>query len=269
MVVAVSALAPPPALVPALYEPLPLGTIQASGWLLRQLTQQANSLSGHLALFWKDVNNSVWVGGTDDKSGAGHERGPYWLNGLVPLVAILNASSKTPPQVDIAAQVDGWISYILNHQNASGWLGPDDSFGGAGNDYWNAWNVVASLLQYADARPAMAARCYKAVLEYVAEASRRMRTQPLSSWSQNRWQDWVLLVQWTLDVAPLDATQTTMLHDAASLAYEQRWDWQRFYARDPTYARSTKPQPPWTAPSTAASHRRLLRHVLACTSPQV
>ena len=66
-----SALAPPPRLAPLEFKPLPLGTFKASGWLLRQLIQQANSLSGHLALFWRDVNNSVWVGGTDDKSGAG------------------------------------------------------------------------------------------------------------------------------------------------------------------------------------------------------
>jgi hypothetical protein len=32
--------------------------------------------AGHLDLFWHDVNQSVWIGGTDDKSGAGHERGP-------------------------------------------------------------------------------------------------------------------------------------------------------------------------------------------------
>ena len=69
--------APPPTLSPLLYKPLPLGSYRASGWLLGQLTQQANTLSGHLNLFWADVQDSVWVGGKSDKSGAGHERGPY------------------------------------------------------------------------------------------------------------------------------------------------------------------------------------------------
>ena len=44
---------------------------------------QAAGLSGHLPLFWGDVENSSWVGGTAD-TGL-HERTPYWLNGFVPL----------------------------------------------------------------------------------------------------------------------------------------------------------------------------------------
>ena len=44
---------------------------------------QAAGLSGHLPLFWADVENSSWVGGTAD-TGL-HERTPHWLNGFVPL----------------------------------------------------------------------------------------------------------------------------------------------------------------------------------------
>ena len=54
--VAIAAVAaPPPALRPAAYTPLRLGSFNATGWLLRQLRTQAHSLSGHLSLFWKDV----------------------------------------------------------------------------------------------------------------------------------------------------------------------------------------------------------------------
>ena len=59
----------PPPLQPLAFEQLPLGTFTASGWLLRQLVQQANTLSGHLSLFWPDVNDSVWVGGRHDHAG--------------------------------------------------------------------------------------------------------------------------------------------------------------------------------------------------------
>ena len=44
---------------------------------------QGDGLSGHLALFWPDIMDSSWVGGTAD-TGL-HERTPYWLNGFVPL----------------------------------------------------------------------------------------------------------------------------------------------------------------------------------------
>ena len=118
------ALAPPPSsLVPLAYKPLRLGTVSASGWLLGQLKQQAASLSGHLDLFWNDVNDSVWIGGAHDHSGAGHERGPYWLNGVVPLSAILNASGTTLKQPDLTAQVEHWVRYILDNRNkTTGWL---------------------------------------------------------------------------------------------------------------------------------------------------
>jgi hypothetical protein len=49
---------------------------------------------------------------------------------MVPLVAQLNASGDTTKvDVDINAQVQHWIFYILDHQLPSGWLGPDDGFG--------------------------------------------------------------------------------------------------------------------------------------------
>ena len=49
---------------------------------------------------------------------------------MVPLVAQLNASGALDEvSVDINAQVQHWVTYILDHQLPSGWLGPDDGFG--------------------------------------------------------------------------------------------------------------------------------------------
>ena len=79
--------APAAALTPYAYKPLPVGSVTPKGWLLKQLTLQADGLSGHLAQFWNDVMNSVWKGGSGD--GGLHERTPYWLNGVVPLAFLL------------------------------------------------------------------------------------------------------------------------------------------------------------------------------------
>jgi len=253
-------------LVPLTYQPLSLGQVTPTGWLDRQLRVMANGLTGHLNGFWKDVQvrtmmlllrlllrlllwsllrlllllvltsllqNSVWVGGTDDKSGAGHERGPYWLNGLVPLGALLNNTAEPAkglkPEVNLNKQVQQWIYYIIEHQTADGWLGPDDGFGGKGNTYWTAWNTVASLLQFADAHKGTptAAMCEKAVLRYIQCVYGRMQKVPMTTWSQNRWQDWVYLIHWTMDQAPQGQEQ--MLHDAAELTKKQSWDWDCYY----------------------------------------
>ena len=57
------------------------------GWLEDQLRIQANGLSGHLDETWADVGpNSGWLGGT----GESWERGPYYLDGLVPLAYLLD-----------------------------------------------------------------------------------------------------------------------------------------------------------------------------------
>lgn len=64
------------------FQLLPTGTITPSGWLRRQLEIQAAGLGGHLDETWPDVGpDSGWLGGT----GESWERGPYFVDGLLPL----------------------------------------------------------------------------------------------------------------------------------------------------------------------------------------
>ena len=74
-------------LFPGVFTPLPLGSIRPAGWLRAQLQIQANGLSGHLDETWPDVGpNCGWLGGT----GESWERGPYYLDGLIPLAYLLD-----------------------------------------------------------------------------------------------------------------------------------------------------------------------------------
>jgi len=73
-------------LVARAFQPLPLGSVRPGGWLRNQLRIQADGLSGHLDEFWPDVAESAWIGGAAE----GWERGPYWLDGVVPLAFLLD-----------------------------------------------------------------------------------------------------------------------------------------------------------------------------------
>src|SRR5262249_40617599 len=95
------------------FEPLPLGSIRPAGWLDAQLRIQAAGLSGHLDEFWSDIKESAWFGGKAE----GWERVPYWLDGIVPLAYLLDAST-------LKLKVTKAVAYILEHQHSDGWLGP-------------------------------------------------------------------------------------------------------------------------------------------------
>jgi len=87
--------------------------LKPKGWLLDQLRIQANGLSGNLDRVWPDVKDSAWIGG----SGEERERVPYWLDGFVPLAYLLD-------DADMKARAKKYMDYILDHQQADGWICP-------------------------------------------------------------------------------------------------------------------------------------------------
>jgi len=95
------------------YIKLPLGTVKPSGWLKSQLEDQSTGLTGNIDDFWPDLVNSSWRGG----NGEAWERGPYFLDGLVPLAYLLNDDH-------LISKVKSWIDPILASSSDTGWYGP-------------------------------------------------------------------------------------------------------------------------------------------------
>ena len=97
------------------YLELPLGAIEAHGWLRHQLESMARGMTGHLDELYPQVlgPRNGWLGGDGD----GWERGPYWIDGLVPLGHILKDET-------LLAKAHRWIEWTLTHQAEDGYIGP-------------------------------------------------------------------------------------------------------------------------------------------------
>ncbi len=114
---------------------LPVGAVQPAGWLKDQLVIQANGLTGHLDEFWPSLVDSAWAGG----SGEAWERGPYYLDGLVPLAYVLRDER-------LIAKTRPWIEGMLASSQPNGWFGPAKN-----KDRWPLAVALKVLTQYHEA----------------------------------------------------------------------------------------------------------------------
>ena len=139
------ALAPtaaPAGLAPLAFKPLPVGAVKPAGWLKSQLLLQADGLSGHMGLFWRDIVDSVWVGGRYSEGDGLNEDLPYWANGFVPLVFLLK---EERPQ--LKAQLGSTIDKIVAAQKPDGWYGPHDKRTNDADRYWRQYPLLLALTQ--------------------------------------------------------------------------------------------------------------------------
>ena len=101
------------------YAQLPLGAIKADGWLQEQLQKQARGLTGNLDDVYPQVMGSTnaWLGGDGDA----WERGPYWIDGLLPLAYLLDDNT-------LKAKAQKWVDAILDSQQDDGYIGPAQDY---------------------------------------------------------------------------------------------------------------------------------------------
>lgn len=104
-----------PPLIAKPYTALPLGAVKPDGWLRHQLELMAKGMTGNLDELYPEVlgPRNGWLGGDGD----GWERGPYWIDGLLPLAYLLDDEK-------LKAKARPWIEWTLTHQAEDGYLGP-------------------------------------------------------------------------------------------------------------------------------------------------
>lgn len=211
-------------LSPLALTPLSLREIRPGGWLQNQLRIQLESLSGSLDQFWPDIQNSAWFGGDGD----GWERGPYWLDGVVPLAFLL----EDEPMM---SRIRSYVNTILTEQEEDGRFAPVGKE--ARYDLWAFFLVLKPLIQYYDATGDT--RVPAAVEKALRWVNDRIDRYPLFNWGQFRWFESLLAVYWLYERNP-----ERWLLDLSVKLQAQGFNWRDFYARFPLV--DPTPKGKWT-----------------------
>ena len=165
-------------------------------------------MGGRLNEFWPDVGpNSGWLGGT----GESWERGPYFVDGLLPLAWQLEDAT-------LKAKALRFVNWTLDHQAADGMIGPASN-----NDWWPRMVMVKVLTQYHDATGDP--RVLPVLSKYFHHQLEAMPGRPLRDWGKYRWQDEAYVVWWLYE-----RTHDPALLKLAALLQQQGFDWVANYA---------------------------------------
>jgi hypothetical protein len=195
-------------LSPSAFYLLPLGSIRPAGWLRNQLTIQANGLGGHLDETWPDVGpDSGWLGG----KGESWERGPYFVDGLIPLAWQLDDAR-------LKAKAQRFVDWTLDHARPEGPFGPATN-----DDWWPRMVMLKALTQYQEATNDP--RVIPVMNNYYRYQIATLPKRPLRDWGRYRWQDEVLSVLWLYN-----RTGDQQLLHLAELLKQQGYDWQAQFA---------------------------------------
>ena len=171
---------------------LPLGSIKPKGWLHEMLVRQKNGASGQMDVLYPSVmgKRNGWLGGDGDQ----WERGPYWIDGLLPLAYILDDDV-------LKAKVQPWIEWALQSQReGEPGLQRDNS-----QDWWPRMVVLKILQQYYSATNDK--RVVAFMTKYFRYQLNTLPQKPLghwSSWAEFRACDNLQAVYWLYNLTGED-----------------------------------------------------------------
>jgi uncharacterized protein len=196
--------------------PAPLGSVSPRGWLEREFIVQKNGLTGHIDEIWPDLGpDSGWLGGR----GENWERGPYYLDGLVPLAYSLNDEA-------LKQKAQKWIEWMIARQREDGFFGPADNL-----DWWPRMVALKVLTQYHEATGD--ARVLTLMDRYFRYQLAHLPAQPLAMWAAPRGQEQLLPMRYLYEQTGAD-----YLPRLAALLREQSYDWNAFFRNFP-YEKTT------------------------------
>jgi len=208
---------------------LAVGAVRPAGWLRDQCRIQAEGITGRLEEFWPDLGpDNMWLGGKTE----GWERGPYYLDGLVPLAYLLEDAK-------LKALAQKWIDSILEMQDETGWLGPAQAPNRRPYDPWPVAIVLKALTQYHEATEDE--RVLPVMTRFCGCLRETLEERPLFEWGMYRWADLILSLHWLYE-----RTGETGLLETAQQIQSQGYDWRSHFEQFPSGRRPLQRDAGWT-----------------------
>lgn len=213
------------------YMELPIGTIKASGWLNEQLKRMAGGMTGNLDQIYEKVmgQRNGWLGGDGDV----WERGPYWIDGLLPLAYIMNDRT-------LIEKCKPWIEWTLASQKENGYFGPDTDRPyepglqrDNAHDWWPKMVVLKIMQQYYSATGDQ--RVIPFFTNYFKYQLKELPASPLGKWTfwgEQRGGDNLMIVYWLYNI-----TGDKFLLDLGELIHKQTFDWTTIFLEKDYLAR--------------------------------
>lgn len=206
---------------------LPLGAIKPQGWLKEMLNSQKNGATGQLDQLYPLVmgDRNGWLGGDGDQ----WERGPYWVDGLLPLAYQLNDKG-------LKAKAQRWVEWALQSQSEDGYFGPAKDYGHEpgiqrdnSHDWWPKMVMLKILQQYYSATEDQ--RVVNLFTKYFHYQLRTLEEKPLGHWTfwaEYRSADNLQAVYWLYNI-----TEDPKLLELADILHAQGFDFtQKFIQRN-------------------------------------
>lgn len=206
-------------LIDKTYIELPIGTIKPQGWLKEQLNRMRTGMTGHLDSIYPQVagRRNGWLGGDGDV----WERGPYWIDGLLPLAYIMNDE-------ELKKKVQPWIEWTLASQKPNGYFGPDtDREPEEGlqrnnsHDWWPKMVMLKVMQQYYSATGDK--RVIPFMTNYFKYQLKELPDHPLGNWTfwgEQRGGDNLMMVYWLYNI-----TGDSFLLELGELIHKQTFNW--------------------------------------------
>ena len=201
------------------YIELPLGAIKPQGWLKEMLLRQKAGATGNLDKLYPLVMNqrNGWLGGDGDQ----WERGPYWIDGLVPLAYILDDK-------ELIAKAKPWIEWAIRSQQPDGYFGPSKDYAfesgvqrDNSRDWWPKMVMLKVLKQYYSATGDK--RVITLMTNYFRYQLKELPTKPLDHWTfwaRYRGSDNLQVVYWLYNI-----TGDKFLLELGDLIHKQTFDY--------------------------------------------